>query len=78
MQKENIDAICMGHTHFPFKVKFEESNKWVINAGSVGQPRDDIPFPCTIVFQIESKEIVDVYHHKHKWQHGKICYLSML
>ena len=40
---QNVDAnvVCVGHTHHPYVL--EVGDKLVINAGSVGQPRDGDP-----------------------------------
>lgn len=36
--EEEVDIICVGHSHVPFV--YEKDGKVFINAGSVGQPRD--------------------------------------
>jgi len=41
LKRNSCDILVMGHTHLPFIAKLE--GKLVINPGSVGQPRDDIP-----------------------------------
>ena len=40
---ETVDAdfVCVGHTHVPFHLKLDRIQ--VLNAGSVGQPRDGDP-----------------------------------
>lgn len=37
----DADVVCVGHTHHPYVLEVE--GKWVINPGSVGQPRDGDP-----------------------------------
>jgi predicted phosphodiesterase len=62
--------ICfIGHSHFPIvffksgysrdqKLKLHHNNKYIINAGSVGQPRDGNPKACFCVYNSKSEEIV--------------------
>lgn len=41
LQDVDADVICVGHTHYAYTLKV--GDKWVINPGSVGQPRDGDP-----------------------------------
>lgn len=41
LEKTNCNAIIMGHTHRVFVKKLK--NGWILNPGSVGQPRDGNP-----------------------------------
>lgn len=47
----DYDIIALGHTHVPF-IKHVE-NKLIINAGSVGQPRDGNSSACFIIINTE-------------------------
>lgn len=52
--KSNI--LIMGHTHMPFIKRYEF--KLVLNPGSVGQPRDNIPEASYISFDLETSTAV--------------------
>jgi putative phosphoesterase len=54
------EVLVVGHTHIPF-IR-EVGDKIVLNAGSVGQPRDGDPRASFVVFDVDSKkaEIVRV------------------
>lgn len=41
LQDVDADVVCVGHTHYPYTLRVGE--KWVINPGSIGQPRDGDP-----------------------------------
>jgi predicted phosphodiesterase len=63
----------VGHTHVPLvfiqdkqgnthyqdvdSIKIEPANKYIINVGSVGQPRDSIPQAAYCIFDTESQEV---------------------
>ncbi len=61
--------ICfIGHSHFPIifsqegfsrrmKQKLDEYDKYIVNVGSVGQPRDGNPKACFCVYDQSTKEI---------------------
>jgi predicted phosphodiesterase len=38
-------------------IQLKEENKYIINVGSVGQPRDGNPYACYCIFDTEKKEI---------------------
>ncbi len=48
------DLIVFGHTHFPYHKKIKD--KIMLNAGSVGRPKDSNPMACYAVVDID-KEI---------------------
>jgi len=63
------EKLCfIGHTHFPIvvtdqggiiedsKIKLEDNLRYLINVGSVGQPRDGNPLASYGLFDTESKE----------------------
>jgi len=39
------------------KIKTEENYRYIINAGSVGQPRDGFPFACVVIYDTEEKSV---------------------
>lgn len=63
----------IGHTHVPVvfiqdkqgnfryqdvtAIKIEPENKYIINVGSIGQPRDSIPHSAYCIFDTESQEV---------------------
>ncbi|CAN5341128.1 metallophosphoesterase family protein [soil metagenome] len=67
------DQICfIGHSHQPFIIENDEGNlacptrpeietregrRYLINVGSVGQPRDHNPRPCFVVLDFEQKKL---------------------
>jgi diadenosine tetraphosphatase ApaH/serine/threonine PP2A family protein phosphatase len=64
------ERICfIGHSHFPIvfndragftrapKVKLEEEDKFIVNVGSVGQPRDGNPKACFCVYDDKESSI---------------------
>ena len=67
--EEMSSGVCfVGHTHvpgvfiyrdgntyqaFPEKIEIEDGAKYIINAGSVGQPRDNDPRACYCVYDTE-------------------------
>jgi putative phosphoesterase len=53
----------IGHTHFP-AVWRDMGKLRIINAGSVGQPRDNNPNPCAVLFDTDTK----------KFEHFRIQY----
>jgi putative phosphoesterase len=68
------DICFVGHTHVPVvfvkngkgqihyedinKIKIEPGNKYIVNVGSVGQPRDSIPQASFCVWDTEKREVV--------------------
>ena len=49
-----IDLLVYGHTHYP--VKWEKDNMFIINPGSVGQPRDRKPGASWVLWNTTSNE----------------------
>ncbi len=48
--------LIMGHTHLPMEFKFKEG--FVLNPGSVGQPRDRDPRASYMILQLEGDQII--------------------
>ena len=56
----------MGHTHIPFSIK--KKNGYIINPGSVGQPRNGNPNASYAVVSIEDNYIdVNIKNVKYNW-----------
>ncbi len=51
------DIIILGHTHVPMFMKFGE--KYILNPGSVGQPRDGNPKACYCILNINEEVKVE-------------------
>jgi predicted phosphodiesterase len=63
------ERICfIGHSHFPIvflkqgytreqSIKLSKRNKYIINVGSVGQPRDGNPMTCFCVYNSSSNKL---------------------
>jgi diadenosine tetraphosphatase ApaH/serine/threonine PP2A family protein phosphatase len=47
--------VC-GHTHIPYH-RVLSSGRHVINAGSVGKPKDNDPRACYIILEVEGSEL---------------------
>ncbi|MEM5798928.1 MAG: metallophosphoesterase family protein [Candidatus Aenigmatarchaeota archaeon] len=54
LNEKRAHIIIMGHTHIPFVEKMEQG--LIINAGSVGQPRDGNPKACWIELILDKLE----------------------
>lgn len=52
----NADVLVCGHTHLPYH-RVLASGRHVVNAGSVGKPKDDDPRACYLVLSAEGKEL---------------------
>lgn len=51
-----FDVLVCGHTHIPY-LRVLPSGKQVVNAGSVGKPKDGEPRACYAVLQVEGREL---------------------
>ncbi len=52
----NADVLVCGHTHLPYH-RVLSSGRHVINAGSVGKPKDHDPRACYLVLSAEGSEL---------------------
>ncbi|MAS33108.1 MAG: YfcE family phosphodiesterase [Anaerolineaceae bacterium] len=52
----NADVLVCGHTHLPYH-KMLPDGRHIINAGSVGKPKDNNPDACYIVLTAESNDL---------------------
>lgn len=50
------DVLVCGHTHLPYH-RVLSSGRQVVNAGSVGKPKDDDPRACYLVLSAEGKNL---------------------
>ena len=54
LRNERIDTVPLT---FNTKIKLDPNTKYLINPGSIGQPRDKNPNPSFIIFDSQKKEI---------------------
>ena len=52
LDEAGVDVLVCGHTHLPYH-KVLPSGRHVVNAGSVGKPKDDNPQACYVVLSAE-------------------------
>ena len=52
----NADVLVCGHTHIPYH-KVLPSGRQIVNAGSVGKPKDDNPNSCYITLSAERNQL---------------------
>ena len=50
------DVMVCGHTHLPYH-RLLPSGRHVVNAGSVGKPKDGDPRACYVVLEAEGREL---------------------
>jgi len=55
-ENSGVDVIICGHTHLPYHRELS-SGKQIINAGSVGKPKDSDPRAGYIVISVEDQEL---------------------
>ena len=55
-QLSDSEFTILGHTHHPFLWNYK--NKWLVNPGSVGQPRDQGGLSSFIYLDLENKTIL--------------------
>jgi putative phosphoesterase len=56
LDEANVDVMVCGHTHLPYH-KVLPSGRQVINAGSVGKPKDGNPKACYLVLAVEQDQL---------------------
>lgn len=56
MDGVDADVLVCGHTHLPYH-KVLPSGRQIINAGSVGKPKDNNPDSCYVVMSAEGKQL---------------------
>ena len=52
----DADVLVCGHTHLPYH-KILPSGRQIVNAGSVGKPKDDNPDACYVVLSVENQQL---------------------
>ena len=55
LREVRSSVLVMGHTHVPFVEEFPEG--WVVNPGSVGQPRDGNPRASYVLLTVEDSRV---------------------
>ena len=55
------DVLVCGHTHIPYH-RILPSGKHVVNAGSVGKPKDGNPQACYVVLEIHDSELTVIFN----------------
>ncbi|MDF2594948.1 MAG: phosphodiesterase, family [Clostridia bacterium] len=56
------DIYVYGHTHLPYMHTFKEKNKIIINAGSVGRPKNGDNRATYVILAIEDSRVETVIH----------------
>jgi predicted phosphodiesterase len=56
LDQAGVDVLVCGHTHKPYH-RVLPSGRHVINAGSVGKPKDDNPQACYVSLGVEGREV---------------------
>ena len=51
------DVLVCGHTHIPYH-RILPSGRHVVNAGSVGKPKDGNPQACYIVLEVNNRDLI--------------------
>ena len=64
------NLVAMGHTHWAFQ--YEKNNRYVINPGSVGQPRDENPNASYCIVEV-SETRLKVENFRVKYEVEKTC-----
>ena len=57
LEMVNADVLVCGHTHLPYH-RVLASGRHVVNAGSVGKPKDNDPRACYVTLSVEDKSLV--------------------
>jgi predicted phosphodiesterase len=55
------DVLVCGHTHIPYH-RVLPSGRHVVNAGSVGKPKDGDPRACYVVLESTNRELAVTFH----------------
>lgn len=56
LDNAGVDVLVCGHTHLPYH-KILPSGRHIINAGSVGKPKDGDPRACYVVLRVEGQQV---------------------
>ena len=56
MDAAGADVLVCGHTHLPYH-RVLGSGRHVINAGSVGKPKDDDPRACYLILEVDGRDL---------------------
>ena len=71
LEETSADLVILGHTHIPFVKRLGDS-KYVLNPGSVGQPRDRNPMASYMILEIMGKNEFSVAHRRVRYDIDKV------
>ncbi len=71
LEETSADLVVLGHTHIPFIKKIGNS-RYVLNPGSVGQPRDRNPMASYVVLEIRRKNEFYIHHRRVRYDIDKV------
>ena len=69
LRKTEARLVILGHTHIPFIESFPEG--YVVNPGSVGQPRSGNPKASYMILNVDDRE-VNIEHHLASYNIGEV------
>jgi diadenosine tetraphosphatase ApaH/serine/threonine PP2A family protein phosphatase len=61
MDSAGVDVLVCGHTHLPYH-RILPSGRQVINAGSVGKPKDGDPRACYLTLLVVDGQLISHFH----------------
>jgi len=76
LEETSANLVVLGHTHIPF-IKRIDNSKYVVNPGSVGQPRDQNPMASYMILEIQRGNRFSIYHRRVRYDIDKV-YNSIL
>lgn len=59
LEEKEVDAVLFGHIHTPISAK-NENGRWLINPGSISQPRQTPTEKTYMILEVESGEIKNI------------------
>ena len=61
LRMAEADILLLGHTHIPYLIRVD--GRYLVNPGSVGQPRDGDPRASYMLLEVEGRE-VSIHHRR--------------
>lgn len=71
LKETSADLVVLGHTHIPF-IKEISNSKYVLNPGSVGQPRDRNPMASYIILEVRRENEFRLHHRRVRYDIDKV------